>query len=187
LTSLNAAAKVIDQTQKLSADDKQTLKAEINSTISGLTALKTKLDADTTLVDARTDAKLILSDYRVYALVLPKVRLVKVADGQIALEAKFSDLSSTFMKRFAELKVAGRDTSALETTLANMNTKVSAAQTVSTAVQAKVIALKPSDYNSDHTILSGDRDQLKAAHDDLVAARADAKTIADGIKALTQK
>lgn len=187
LTSLNAAAKVVDQTKKLSADDKQTLKDEIASTIAGLTALKTKLDTATTLADARADAKSILSDYRVYALVLPKVHLVKVADGQLALEAKFHSLSSTFMQRFAELKVAGQDTSALETTLANMNTKVSAAETISTAIQAKVIALQPSDYNSDHTILSGDRDQLKLAREKLASARQDASTIQDGIKTLTQQ
>lgn len=185
LTSLNAAAKVIDLTQKLSTDDKQTLKDEITSTISGLTTLKTKLDATTTLVDARTTAKAIISDYRVYALVLPKVRLVKVADGQIALEAKFIKLSSMLVQRLAELKTAGQETGALEVALANMNTKVSAAQAISTSIQAKVIALQPSDYNNDHTVLSGNRDQLKTAHDELVAARTYAASIIDDIKALT--
>lgn len=186
LTALNTAAKVISQTEKLSSADKQTLTDEVNSTVSGLTTLKTKLDADTTLTDARTDAKSILSDYRVYALVLPKVRLIKVSDGQIALEAKFSTLSATFLQRFAELKAAGQDTGVFEAALANMNLKVEAAQTISTAIQTKVIALQPTDYNSDHTILSGDRDQLKTAHDDLTAARTYAKTIADGIKTLTK-
>lgn len=187
LTALNAAAKVITQTEKLSQSDRQTLTDEISSTVAGLTALKTKLDADTTLTSARADAKSILTQYRVYALVLPKVRLVKVADGQIALEAKFSELSSKFLQRFSELKAAGQNTSALEVTLSNMNIKVENASAISVAIQTKVIALQPSDYNTDHTILSGDRDQLKTAHDDLVAARVDAKTIADGIKALTQK
>lgn len=186
LTALNAAAKTLAQTEKLSATDKQTLTDEVNTTISGLTTLKAKLDADTTLADARVDAKSIVTGYRVYALVLPKVRLVKVADGQIALESKFEELSATFLHRFAELKSAGQDVSALEAALSNMNMKTQSAQEVSTVVQAKVISLQPSDYNSDHTILVGYRDQLKSAHDDLVAARDYAKSIVDGIKALTK-
>jgi len=186
VTALTAASKVIDKTEKLSATDKQTLTAEVTSATSGLAALKTKLSAETTLVAARTDAQSILTGYRVYALLLPKARLVKVADGQIALEAKFTALSAKFMERFAELKAAGRDTGTLEATLSNMNTKVTDAQTISIAIQAKVIVLQPSDYNSDHTILTGVRDQLKSAHDKLVAARADAKTIVDGIKTLAK-
>jgi len=187
ITALNEASKVVAQTEKLSAGDKQALTYEINSTVAGLTALKGKLAVDTTLIDARTDARSILTQYRVYALVLPKARLVKVADGQIALEAKFSDLSTKFLQRFSELKAAGQDISTLEVTLSNMNIKVENASAISAAIQTKVIALQPSDYNTDHTILSGDRDQLKTAHDDLTAARADAKTISDGIKALTKK
>ncbi|MEO5949733.1 MAG: hypothetical protein ABIP74_04985 [Candidatus Saccharimonas sp.] len=184
VSALNAASTVIDKTEKLAAGDRQMLNAEVASSISGLSTLKTKLSAETTLGAARTDAQSILTGYRVYALLLPKVRLVKVADGQIALEAKFTALSAKFLERFAELKAAGRDTVSLEATLSTMNTKVTDAEAISTAIQAKVIALQPSDYNADHTILSGDRDQLKVAHDKLVSARKDAKTIVDGIKSL---
>lgn len=186
ITALNASVKVIDQTAKLSASDKQTLKDEVTASITGLTSLKTKLDSDTTLADAREHAKTIVTDYRVYALVLPKVRLIKVADGQIMLEASFTELATKFTQRFTELKAAGKDTSALETTLASMSAKVLDAQTTSSAVKTKLLALQPTDYNADHAVLSGYRDQLKSAHDKLVSARQDAKTIQLGIKALAK-
>ena len=37
-------------------------------------------------------------------------------------------------------------------------------------MEQKVIALQPTDYNSDHTVLGGYRTQLQAAHSDNVAA-----------------
>jgi len=186
VNALSTAAKVIDQSEKLSATDRQTLSAEVATSLSGLAALKVKLSAETTLVAARTDAQSILTQYRVYALLLPKVRLIKAADGQLALETKFATLSAKLLERFAELRTAGRDTASLEATLSNMNTKVADAQAISSAVQTKVIALQPSDYNADHAILSEERNQLKLAHEMLVSARKDAKTIVEGIKTFAQ-
>lgn len=185
MQALTTTTQAIEATRKLSNADKQALSAEVTSATKGLTALKSTLDGATTLTSARTAVQSITADYRVYALLLPKVRLVKVADGQLGLVAKFDALSAQLLQRFAELKAEGKDTSGLEATLSNMNTKVTEAKAAAVSAQAKLMLLQPTDYNSDHMVLSEYREQLRTSRELLRGARQDVKTIVDSIKALT--
>lgn len=187
LAALSKISAFIDKAVKLSESDKKVLSNEVSAVIDGLTALKTKLDAETTLAAAREDAKTILTQYRVYALIMPKIHLVKVADGQIVIETKLSEIASKLAERLSDLSAAGKDVASLEATLEAMLAKVATAQAISTSVQSKVITLQPSDYNNDRTILAGHNTQLKTARQSLIDARADAKSIVAGIKALTEK
>ena len=184
LASLSTLSSKINAATKLTSSDKATLTAEVNATVDGLNALKAKLDADTTVAEARTDVQSIYTEYRVYALVAPKIALVKVADDQQVAEQKLQTLIQKFQTRLNAAKAKGKNVSALETVLADMTQKVSASVSVSSAVQAKVIGLQPTDYNNDHAVLSGDSAQLKAAHADNVAAYQDAKRIVAGLKGL---
>lgn len=184
LTSLSKLASKINAATKLTDADKATLMAEVNATISGLNTLKAKLDAETTVAAARADVQSIYTEYRVYALVAPKVGLIKVADDQQVAEQKLQTLIQKFQTRLNAAKAKGKNVSALETVLNDMTQKVNASASVSSAVQAKVIGLQPTDYNNDHAILSGTSAQLKAAHADNVAAYNDAKQIVAGLKDL---
>ena len=76
LSTLNTLTAKINAATKLTASDRATLTNEVDTTISGLTTLKTQLDSETTLAAAKTDVANIYSEYRVYALVAPKVALV---------------------------------------------------------------------------------------------------------------
>lgn len=182
LKTLNTLDSKINSAKKLSSSDKSTLSAEVNNEISALTSLKTKLDADTDLTTAKTDAQSIFSGYRVYALVVPKVQLVKTADDQQAAEGRLTALASKLQSRIGDAKQKGKDVTSLQASLDDLNAKTTAAQAVSSSIESSVINLQPSDYNSNHTILGGDRDKLTAAQNDIKAAVADAKTIVSGLK-----
>ena len=183
LTSLGKLTNLINSATRLTSTDKATLTSEVSSTVSGLDAIKMKLDAETTVDGAHTDVQSIFDEYRVYALVLPKVHLIKTADDLAVVQAKLSDAASKLQQRLATLKSEGKDVTGLETTLADMNAKLAAAQTVA-SLQATIINLQPSDYNSDHNVLSGYNAQFKAARANLVSARQDAETIVQGIRSL---
>ena len=184
LASLSTLTARINAATKLTSSDKATLTAEVNTTISGLNALKVQLDSETTITAARADAQNIYTEYRVYALVAPKIGLVKVADDQQVVEQKLQTLIQKFQTRLNALKSKGKNVDALQETLTDMTNKVNASLGISTSIQAKVIGLQPTDYNSDHAILSGDSAQLKTAHADNEAAFQDAKQIVAGIKSL---
>lgn len=185
LASLNNLTSIVNAATKLTASDKTTLDNEITTEISGLTALKTKLDSETTIEAARTDAQQIYSDYRVYALVLPKAHLVKFADSIQAVDSKLTTFAGKLQSRITTEQQAGKDVSAMQAALMDMNSKISAAQAAASQIESGVINLQPSDYNSNHQLLSNDMAQLKTAHADNKAAfAADAKSIVSTLKSL---
>ena len=184
LNSLNKLESKISAASKLTASDKAYLSAEISGEITGLTTLKGKLDAETTLVAARSDAQSIYTEYRVYYLVVPKVWLVKTADDQLIVESKLATLAQKLQTRIDSAKTSGKNVDNLQNELNDLTKQVSNAQSISSSIEQKVLPLQPSDYNSDHTILSGDRDQLKSAHTDNMAAYSDAKNIVNSLKNL---
>lgn len=184
LTTLGTLSASVNAATKLTPTDKTNLLSEINSEISGLTSLKTQLDATTDITSARASAQSIFSDYRVYALVVPKVALVKAADSQQTTETKLTDLATKLQTRLSAAQSSGKNVATLQSELSDMTSKTNAAQSVSSNIETTVAELQPSDYNSDHSILSGDRDQLKAAQANITAAITDAKNIISGLKAL---
>ncbi len=182
LTSLNSASSKISTTTKLSASDKSYLQNEINNEISGLTALQTSLNGETTLSAARTDVQSIFSDYRVYALVLPKTRLVTAADGEQSTDTKLTTLATQLQTKITTAQTAGKDVSTLQSDLNDMKAKTNSAQTIARGIESSVLSLQPTDYNSNHAVLSGDLSQIKTAHSDNKTAYTDAKSIATGLK-----
>jgi hypothetical protein len=184
LSSLQTLSSKISSATELTASDQASLSSEVSNEISGLTTLKSSLDADTTVANAITDAQSIISDYRVYALIVPKVNLVKTADDQQVAEGKLSALVPKLQSRISTAQSDGKDVTSLQSGLTDMTNKISAAQGISSQIESAVIGLQPSDYNSDHTILSGDRDQLKTAQNDIQGAVSDATTIVNGLKNL---
>jgi hypothetical protein len=184
LATLNSLAGKINTAPKLSATDKATLSDEVTSETTGLNSLKTKLDADTTVADAKSDAQSIINDYRVYALVMPKANLVRTADDQQVAEDRLSALAAKLQPRISAAQTAGKNVTSLQSDLTAMNAKIAAAQAISPVVEAAVINLQPSDYNTNHSVLNGDRNQLKTAQNDLQAATQASATIVNGLKNL---
>src|SRR2546428_166016 len=72
LTTLDG---LVRDARHLTDADRQELLGEISADRSGLTALKAKIDADTDLTTLRNDLRTIVTGYRVYVLLEPKVRL----------------------------------------------------------------------------------------------------------------
>jgi hypothetical protein len=184
LTTLATLETKFSSAAKLNASDKSTLTSEVSDEVSGLKTLKAKLDADTDLATTKTDAQSIVSGYRVYALIVPKVELVKTADDQQVTEAKLTALAAKLQTRLTTAQTAGKNVASLQTSLTDLTTKTSTAQTISAGIESSVISLQPTDYDSNHSILSGDRTQLKTVQTDIQAAITDAKTIVSGVKNL---
>ena len=183
-TTLSGLLNLISSSTKLSAADKTYLTAEVNTTIAGLAAISSTLKQETTATNAQTDVKNIFSEFRVYAFLVPKIHIISVADGQQLTEAKIAIIATKLQTRITAAKTAGKDVTALQAKLDDLNAKVTAAQAISVAVEQAVLPLEPSDYNSDHTLLKGYHTQLKTAHTDNTAALADAQFIASGLKTI---
>jgi hypothetical protein len=182
LESLKAALTRINDTVKLSAADKEALTKQIQAEITSLAALNTKLAADADLATARTDVAKIVTDYRVYALVLPKARLMAVADHQTRILEKLVDLAATLEETIAAAKTDGQNPAAAEASLQSMATHIGAARTSLSGIN-ELVALQPADYNANPEVLMTYRQKLRDAQTNIKAARDDAKATIAALKA----
>ncbi len=182
ITNLNAALTKLNASTKLTGADKTSLATQINNELTSLGALQTKLAADTDLATARTDVQSIVTDYRVYVLMLPKARLAASADRFAEVEDQLTTLATKLQTKIDTAKTAGKDTAAMQTTLNDLTAQVASAKTITDGLVAKLLALQPADYNTNPSILATYRQSLTTAHTDLKAARTDATTIITGLK-----
>ncbi len=151
----------------LSSATKASLSAQIAAEISGLNALKVKIDSDTTPASVSKDIKTIYTDYRVYVLILPKIALIETADKELVTSAQLSQLN----KLLAPLVTAAVKTNApaakvAQLALNNMEKDYQQARATAATVEVNVLPLQPSDYNSNPSVLKTYNAQLASANKD---------------------
>ncbi|HEX7963906.1 MAG TPA: hypothetical protein VF466_04945 [Candidatus Saccharimonadales bacterium] len=182
LSTLNTLITVIAASAHLSKDNQTALSNQVSTEVEALGQLRIKLDAETTVAGAASDVSSMITEYRVYALIVPKVRLLKTADDQLVVEQKLSDLATKLNTRLSQTESSAEGVSALRTKLDQLNTSISDAKALTQSAESGVLPLQPSDYDTDHAILSRYRDQLGAAHLDNQDSYKLAKDIVTGLK-----
>lgn len=187
LATLAELKTTVANSKKLSDANRSALNLELDSAIAGLTALKAKLAADSTPQLAKADAKKIFLDYRIYALLKPKVGLITHADAQMVTVANLTERSANYKDRIAKQKAKGKDVTALQAKLDEMNNLTASASPVSIAVEAAVIGLKPANYNANHKILDGYKAKLEASRAVLDQATTASQAVNAGFTALNTK
>lgn len=178
LSDLQTLTTRVQSLSAVSNKDKDKLVSNINGTAAGLTALKKQLDKETTLSAAETDVQNIYSNFRVYLLVIPRVRVISLADFERIQEANWTTVATVLQP----LVGAAQDKATLTPLLNDAVANLSQAHTTSVNDEAKVLALQPSDYNSDHSVLSGNFSDLKGAEAKVAKAKGDMKTIIAALK-----
>lgn len=115
---------------------------------SGLTALKATIDADTTVAALRTNIGKIAPDYRVYLLVVPKTHITAAADGAAKASARFVPLASELQNLINQAKAGGKDVTAAQAALDDLNAKVAQANGLIAPVVGSIMSLSPADWNN---------------------------------------
>jgi hypothetical protein len=180
LATLGSLSGQVTNSTKLNSADKSSLSAEISSSTAGLTTLKTRIAADTTADQASTDEATIFTDYRVYAVVVPKVELLTITDNQQNNEAKLTPLAQGLQIKITADQTAGKDltdVATAQTELTSMSAQITDAQQISVTIENDVSPVLPSNWNANHNIFSGNRTQLTAAYHENQVASSDANNI----------
>ena len=173
LHTLADLTKRVQNAEHLTAANRDALTQQLAAETSGLTALRAKIDADTDLATLRADLRDIVTQYRVYLLMDPKVHLVVAADRALAA-------ADAFDKVFAKLDgKLGVD----QAKLADAKAKVADARKQAGGVPGSVIPLQPPDYPGNRPTLVSARDNLRTARQDLRAARAEVQQLVDAARA----
>lgn len=131
LTSLNKVLTRLQGDKKLSASEASSLTTDVQTDISGLTALKAKIDADTDVTTARADVKSIITNYYVYAMFEPKMRLLITINNLQTISSNVQTLVPQIQKIIDSFKSQGKDVTQLQSLLDDVNTQL---QTISTTL-----------------------------------------------------
>ncbi len=148
--------------------------------IANLNTLKAKIDADTDLATLKTDRQAIYTQYRVYMLFMPQLRIYVAAD-------RIDDTADLMTQVATKLGTRITGNSALQTTLTDANAKIADAKI---QAQAAIDAIKNLEAdNGNDGIMSSNKQALLNAKShimkavaDLQNARKDFATIVSSLK-----
>lgn len=177
LKSLSGIMTKITSLKKLSETQKSTLSTQVQTEITNLTALRAKIEADTDLETLKTDAKSIVSSYRIYALFIPKIHILTGAEATLSAIEKMSSAQAELNSRADAAATAGADTTEIETLLTTMQALITSATTNVNAAITTVTPLTPDGYPANKTGLESARESLKKARENLMEAYKTAKEI----------
>lgn len=184
IQTLNRLQILLGQVKKLTDSDRTALFSLVQSDLTSLTALKTKIRDDQNLASLKTDVSSISKDYRVYLLVVPKVHLIVASDRMLDNADRLASVSAKLEERITQVQTSGKDTSALQASYQDMLKNIQDAKTQAQLIHDKVIILAPSGYPANKSILLQTRELFKGGRQSLQTAHKDAVSIVQGLKAL---
>jgi hypothetical protein len=180
--SLNSAIANITAAQDIGSSDRSEILATLNGDVTGMNTVEAKIAADTTVATASADYKTIFTTYRVYAVAIPQSRLAAAADRETSTTIPRLTDAQTKLSAALAGPDAGKSTPALQADLSDMSAQVSAAAAALNGIAAESLAVTPSAYNSNHSVLEPIRSAVKTAIADLTKASTDGKTVLAAIK-----
>jgi hypothetical protein len=160
------------------------LQADVKKNVDGLNALKTTLDAETDAQAARQDVEKVYTQFRIYAVVLPRdYRRLHVA-VEITVDNKLSALKTPTEKLINNAPAGKKDE--LNKLFSDYKDRLADAESQIDLAQKTWPLLTPDSYNADRptyaTNLRNLTTYVQAAHADLHKAAADLHKIAQLLK-----
>jgi hypothetical protein len=171
LPALEAARRAVSANDHVTDDHEAALTADIDGTAARLRDLAVLIGADTDPAALRDHCRSIFEDNRVFALVLPRVRLVLGADTATAAAARLHDVARKLADAIAAAEAAGQDVGGAKLDLEMLKAHVASGAEAAGTVPGAVLGLTPTDWNADHEVLTPARQSLRSARADLRVAR----------------
>jgi hypothetical protein len=181
IRDLNTGITKVNATVTLSAADKSTVLGTLTADLGGMQGLQSKIAADTDAATAWTDYQSIFTGYRVYVVALQQSFIAAAADG--LTDTAIPKLQSAASKITALLAAdPSKSTPDIQSQLADMQAKTADAVSKTNGLAAAALAVTPTAYNANHTVLVDDRTAARAVLADSKAAAQDGQAILAALK-----
>ncbi len=189
ITALDNLASKISSMTKISDTEKSNLASSTEAQISEMNVLKAKVSTDSDLTSLKSDVQSIAKSYRIYMLIIPQGTITAAADRVMDVASSVQAIAVKLQSRISEDQSAGKDVTAIQPALSDLNAKVNDAETQAQAATSEVTGLTPDNGNTTQmqantAALKDARTKIQTAMKDLQTARKDAGTIVQGLKAL---
>ena len=175
LTKLNDKASAQVAAGHITSSQASAIQADVTSNQSGLTALKSKLDAETDATAARQDVKNVYTQFRIFAVVLPRDYHEIVLDIMTNVQAKLVGLEPKLQQAIAS--APADEQAQLNSLYSDFTAKLGAASTQITNANGMVSYFTPSNFDNNlatyrtnwlnfrSAVLAGRADLRQAASD----------------------
>lgn len=184
VTSLGSAQKDLDSDANVGAVTRTALDGQVMAATTGLQALKTVIDADTTLARVRADCRRIVTGFFVDALLLPKIHLVRASARVQAAATALKHLRALLQARLDAARAKGKDTTSAQGFATDLGLKVDAAAKGVSGIPAAVVPLDAAGFPGNRPTLVNARASLESARGALQGAVAAATNAINALKAL---
>ncbi|MDQ1500453.1 MAG: hypothetical protein QOI86_3793 [Actinomycetota bacterium] len=171
LPALAAARAAVTANGHATHDHETALTSNIDDTTARLRTLADAIKGDSDPAALRNDCRSIFEDNRVFALVLPRTRLVVGADTATDAGAKLGDVAGKLGDAIAKAEAAGQDVTQAKVDLDALKAATASGVAAAGTVPGAVLGLTPADWNANHEVLTPARQSLRAARTDLKVAR----------------
>lgn len=171
LPALASARTALSGNDHVTDDHQAALVQDIDQTAARLRDLATLIQADADLAALKDHCRSIFEDNRVFALVLPRVRLIVGADTATDGGAKLKDIAGKLADAIARAESAGQDVHQAKLDLDMMKAQIASGVAAAGSVPGAVLSLTPADWNANHDVLTPARQSLRSARADLKVAR----------------
>ena len=171
LPALAAARAALATNRHVTDDHEAALTADIDETAARLRVLADAIRADTDLAALREHCRSIFEENRVFALVLPRARLVVGADTATDAGAKLRDVAGKLSGAIDRAEAAGQDVTQAKMDLHAMKAAIASGVASAGRLPGAVFGVTPADWNADHEVLTPARQALRSARADLRVAR----------------
>jgi hypothetical protein len=172
--ALTAVAAGLGTVRPVTDEHRAALVQQLDGSKAALASIRLEVVNAGDAATLRTACQAVAEDQRVYALVLPRTRLVVVADRLVAVCNRLSAAADRLEAAIIAFD-GKKDVTTARATLAMMRTSVHVAETAASGLPAELLALTPADWNADRTVLLPARNALGDARKVLVQARQKAK------------
>lgn len=179
LTGLTSLISKITNIKKLTDSQKSSLTSQINTEITNLKDLRTKIDGDKDLSVLKTDVKSIVTSFRVYLFFMPKVELLAFADKLGNIADNMNNLTLKIKTNIDNVKAGNNDV--ITESYSSYQTKLAEAKQLILAAQNELIPLNVSGYPANKTTLIDARSKLETAKKDLETSRDNLKDVSKSI------
>ena len=179
LPALAAARTALSANEHVTDAHQAALEADIDETAARLRVLADLIKADADPASLKEHCRSIFEDNRVFALVLPRVRLVVGADAANDAGAKLRDVAARLDDAIAKAEArelhqpspTGTDVRQAKLDLDMMKAHIASGVASAGSVPGAVLGLTPAAWNADHEVLTPARQSLRSARADLKVAR----------------
>jgi hypothetical protein len=185
LAALKVEQAAVRNASRLTDAHRSALDAILGHDLQGLTALKAKVQAETTLEAIKADTQSMINDYRVYLLVGPQVRMTMAADVEAAAGRTLEKAYDTLAAAIETAEKAGKDVAAAKAKLAEMRAHLDNAKSTLDGVADGLLAVQPGpDADAIRAQVSAANTKIKTTRGELREAAVAAKAVRDLLKAL---